>query len=153
MHLVGSSVNKSVTTVAVEYCRYQALKKGMRKDVGVARSPDANNPYLGWDGLLLVEREQLAQRCDGKMARMIGRALPGESQEYLEMIASDDQYMAQQGYVLLRNGDRIWHKHIDELTPQDRPARVEYEKTLVLWLRGRIEAEKIAAQWRKQAQG
>jgi hypothetical protein len=94
-----------------------------------------------------VEREQLAQRATGKMARMIGQALPGESQEELDLLASDDQYLAQQGYVLLRQGEKVWPKHIDELTPQDSPARLEYEKTLVRWLRGRIQdRKKIASQ-------
>jgi hypothetical protein len=37
----------------------------------------------GWHGYMEMEREQLAQRADGKMARMLGRALPGESQEEL----------------------------------------------------------------------
>ena len=33
-----------------------------------------------WEGYMEVEREQLAQRATGKMARMIGYALPGELQ-------------------------------------------------------------------------
>jgi hypothetical protein len=54
--------------------------------------------------------------------------------------------MAQNGYVPLRQGVKVWHVHIDELRREDRLARIEYEKTLVLWLRGRIEGEKINAE-------
>jgi hypothetical protein len=54
-----------------------------------------------------MEREQLAQRARGKAARMLGQVLPGESEEELQILASDDQYLAQQGYVALRQGDKI----------------------------------------------
>lgn len=102
---------------------------GSRPHTGIFRSPvRSNNPYGSWDGFMKVEREQLAQRAAGKMARMIGRALRGESQEELDLIAIDDQFMAQNGYVPLRQGDRVWHKHIDELTPEDRPARMSMRR-------------------------
>ena len=96
----------------------------------------------GWDGYMEVEREQLAQRATGKMARMIGQALPGESQQELDLIAFDDQYLAEQGYVLLRVGQKVWPKHIDELTREDRLRRLEYEKPLIRWLKGRVEESK-----------
>jgi hypothetical protein len=85
------------------------------------------------------------------MARMIGPVvLPGESREELDQIASDDQYMAQQGYVPLRQGDRVWQKHIDDLTLEDSEARIEYERELTRWLRGRIEErKKVEAQLRE----
>jgi hypothetical protein len=89
-----------------------------------------------------VEREQLAQRASGKMARMIGPALPGESEEELRIIAQDDRYLAQEGYVPLREGNRVFYKQAEELTFQDRWARIAYEKTLVRWLRERIRAKK-----------
>jgi hypothetical protein len=90
-----------------------------------------------------IERVQLAERARAKMARMIGPVvLPGESREQLDQIASDDQYMAQQGYVQLRQGDRVWHTHIDDLTLEDSEARIEYERELSRWLKGRIKEHK-----------
>jgi hypothetical protein len=86
-----------------------------------------------------LEREQLAQRTTGKTAGMLGRVLPGESQLDLYSIAIEYQLLAQDGYVPLRQGDKVWYKHIDELTCQDRPAKIEYEKELVSWLKGRLE--------------
>ncbi len=44
--------------------------------------------------------------------------------------------------MLLRQGKKVWHKHISELTREDAQARLEYEKTLVRWLRGRIAERK-----------
>lgn len=73
-----------------------------------------------WEGYMTIEREQLAQRATGKMGRMIGRPLPDESKEELESIATQDQLLAQDGYVVLKQGDKVSYKHIDELTPQDR---------------------------------
>lgn len=77
--------------------------------------------------------------------------MPGESQEELEDMAIEDQLLAQYGYVPLKEGQKVFYKHIDELTCEDRQARIEYEKTLVRWLRGRIEGEKIAAQLRERS--
>lgn len=81
-----------------------------------------------------MERVQLTERANGKMLRMVGRALPAESQEELDIL-HDDQDMAQQVYVHLRNGSRVWYKHIDERTREDSRARIDYEKTLVRWLK------------------
>src|SRR4051812_27791553 len=106
-------------------------------------------PTDGWDRYIKLEREQLTQRADGKMSRMIGKAQPGEDQEELDLIIHDDEFTAQSGYVPLRQGNTVWHLHIDELTSVDRWARVEYEKTLVRWLKGRVESEKSAAQLRE----
>jgi hypothetical protein len=107
--------------------------------------------HSGWDGYMQQEREQLAQRAEGKMARMIGRTLPGEDQEHLDLIISDDEFMAQNGYAPLRQGNKVWQVHIDELTRENSWARLEYEKTLVMWLKGRIEGEKITAPLRKNS--
>jgi hypothetical protein len=72
-----------------------------------------------------IEHEQLAQRADGKLARMIGYALPGESQAELDRMAQKDQSRAQAGLVELRSGERVWYKHIDDLTIEDEPFRLE----------------------------
>jgi hypothetical protein len=77
------------------------------------------------------------------MTRMIGRSLPHESEQELELIATEDQYLAQEGYVQLKRGEKLWYKHIEEMTPQDRPARLEYEKALVGWLKIRLRGQKV----------
>jgi hypothetical protein len=39
--------------------------------------------------------------------------------------------------VQLRQGDRVWWKHIDELSEEDRLARAEAERVLSRWLMDR----------------
>jgi hypothetical protein len=65
---------------------------------------------------------------------LLGNAMPGESQEELEQIALDDKLKAEAGLVELRRGEEVWYKHIDELTPEDRAARVEAEGAQIDWI-------------------
>jgi hypothetical protein len=93
------------------------------------------------------ERTKLTERAEGKLSRLIGRVRPGESQEELERIAEEDRRQAQQGMVRLKRGETILYKHIDDLTPEDRLARIEAERATRAWLAGRIGAQQAAAAW------
>jgi hypothetical protein len=84
-----------------------------------------------------VEHKELEQRNNGQL----GRALPGESQEELDRIAEEDLRRAQEGLVELRSGDEVWHKPIDELTRDDRPARIESENARATWMRERLSRQ------------
>ena len=88
-----------------------------------------------WEQYMEVERKELEQRRTGQLGRALGRALPGESQEELDRIAEEDQRKAEEGLVELRSGDEIWYKHIDEITREDRQARIESENARTAWLR------------------
>jgi hypothetical protein len=113
-----------------------------------------NGPYHdAWEAFMKTERRQLQERASGKMRRAIGRVLPGESREELERIAAKDQRLARAGFVKVRRGERFSYKHIDNLTREDRWARIEAERATTAWLRGRIEGERIAAQLRENARG
>ena len=114
-----------------------------------------NNPYhdASWKAYLYTERAQLAQRTTGQMRRAIGGVLKGESEEDLERIAKEDQRRAKEGMVPLRKGGRVSHKHIDELTREDVAARLEAERVTAIWLRGRIEGEKIARELQEAGWG
>jgi len=94
-----------------------------------------------WEGYIEMEREQLAQRATGTMARMIGQALAGESPRELDRTSSKDRSLAQDGYVPLKRGDGVWYKHIDHLSCEDHLARIEYEKELVSWLTDRLQGK------------
>lgn len=96
----------------------------------------------GWESFLRAEREQLAERDRGKLARAIGLVLPDEDWEKLNRLAREDESQARQGLVELRQGERVWHKHIDELTREDRPSRIEAESAWTAWLKGRMERMK-----------
>ena len=52
--------------------------------------------------------------------------------------------MARAGFVRLKSGNRVYYKHIDDLTREDCWASIQAEWDMIAWLRGRIEAEKIA---------
>ena len=116
-----------------------------RREEDLSGRVPLNPHHHSWEGYMRIEREQLAERAHGKMAKMIGAALPGESEEELELLAFDDRYLAQQGYLALRQGDKVWYQHIDEMTPENRSARLEYEKTLIRWLKQRLETRKKLA--------
>jgi len=94
-----------------------------------------------WEQYMEVERRELEQRRNGHLGRALGRALPGESQEELERIAEEDRRKAEQGLVELRSGDEVWYKHIDELTREDRPARIESENVRATWLQERLNRQ------------
>ena len=104
----------------------------------------------GWEAYMDTERMQLSERASGKLRRAMGRVLPGESREELERIAAEDERFAQAGLVRLKRGERVFYKHIDDLTREDRWARIEAERDTIAWLRGRIVTEKVAAMWRER---
>ena len=94
-----------------------------------------------WEQYMEVERQELEQRKSGQLARALGHALPGESQEELDRIAEKDRQRAEAGLVELRSGDEVWYKHIDELTREDRPARIESENARAAWIAERLKRQ------------
>ena len=52
--------------------------------------------------------------------------------------------MARAGLVELQNGERVFYKHIDAFTREDRQYRLEAKRTAIARLRGRIEGENVA---------
>src|SRR5215210_219706 len=117
---------------------------------GVDRTPDQRKrmneeshktPQELWEKYMEVEHREVEQRRSGQLGRALGRALPGESQEELEKIAEEDQRKVEEGLVELRSGDEVWYKHIDELTRDDRPARIESENVRATWLQERLNRQ------------
>ena len=90
-----------------------------------------------WEKYMEVEHRELEQRQSGQL----GRALPDESQEELDRIAEEDQGRALERLVELRSRDGVWYKHIDELTREDRPARIESENARAAWIRERLSRQ------------
>ena len=94
-----------------------------------------------WEQYMEVERRELEQRRNGQLGRALGRALPGESQEELNRIAEEDQRKAESGLVELRSGDEVWFKHIDEITRDDRQARIDSENARAAWIQERLRRQ------------
>jgi hypothetical protein len=76
------------------------------------------------------------------MARALGHALPGESQEDLDRKAAEDQRLAQEGMVKLKVSEEIHYEHIDDLTREDRAARIVAKRQEVDWLMNRVKLRK-----------
>ena len=90
---------------------------------------------------LAAERAMLEQRRAGSLSQALSGPLPGESPEELQWLALEDQQLAEEGLVELRYGDEVRFKHIDDLTHEDRPARIEAENTRRAWLMERLVKE------------
>jgi hypothetical protein len=101
---------------------------------------------MSWEGFLQMERRQLQERCEGKLRRALGVALPGESVEGLDLLGEQDQLRAEQGLVaVMGEGGRIFHKHLDDLSKLDMHLRVAAERVEVAWLKERMERRKRGA--------
>src|SRR5215211_6275703 len=85
--------------------------------------------------------QELWERRSGQLCRALGRALPGKSQDELQRIAEEDRQKAERGLVELRSGDEVWYKHIDEITRDDRPARIESENARAAWIQERLRRQ------------
>jgi hypothetical protein len=107
--------------------------------VGHRTKPEQHDTF---DQFLEMERKRIQEHAQGKLARALGHALPGESQEELERIAAEDQCLAQEGMAKLKVGEQIHYKHIDELTREDRAARIAAEREEVDWLMKRVRLRK-----------
>ena len=93
-----------------------------------------------WERHMRLERELLAQRRDGKLAKAIGKALPGESPKDLEQTAREDRSKAEEGLVSMLWGGQLSYKHIDDLIPENLLARLEAEREQVNWLMGCLQS-------------
>ena len=90
-----------------------------------------------------MERRQLRKRCEGKLRRALGVALPGESGEGLDQLGEQDQLRAEQGLVpAMGQGGKIYYKHIDDLGRLDMHFRTAAERVTVDWLKERVERRK-----------
>jgi hypothetical protein len=97
-----------------------------------------------WGRFLRTERRMLRARRNGQMARALFWKLPGESQDVLDLMASEDRRRAEEGLVELRSEeDEFSCKHIEELSPEDRMDRIRAELARIEWLLERHERRKI----------
>ena len=88
-----------------------------------------------WERFLRTERRALEARRGGQIARALARRLPGESQEELDRMTSEDRGRAEKGLVALRSEEgELYYKHIEELSPQDRKDRIRAELARTEWL-------------------
>jgi hypothetical protein len=94
-----------------------------------------------WLRYLAAEREALLVSSTGLLAHAFSSVQPGESKEDLERMAAEDERKAERGLVELRSSDEVWYKHIDEITRDDRPARIESENVRAAWIQERLRRQ------------
>jgi hypothetical protein len=87
-----------------------------------------------WRRFIEGERRELEARREGQLARLLMVVLPDESPEELNRLIEEEQRRAQEGLVELVRGGERYHKHIDELTAEDVPARLEAKSARLAWL-------------------
>lgn len=90
-----------------------------------------------WKHFVLTEQRQLQLRKDGQLARLLGAPLPGELPALLQKLASEDQRQAERGLVALMSGGKTSYKRIDDLEPEDMPARLAANRLRTTWLKER----------------
>lgn len=92
-----------------------------------------------WEQFMQVELRELELRKEGQLARLLGKPLPGELPEVLQQLSSEDQRRAEVGLVALMSDGEVYYKRIDELTPEDRLARIAAKRSRTAWIKkGRL---------------
>jgi hypothetical protein len=88
-----------------------------------------------WESFLRTERRLIEARKNGQLAKALGWRLPGEAQEQLDGVTSEDQRRAEDGLVKLRSEKgELSYKQIEQLSPEDRTDRIRAELVRIEWL-------------------
>jgi hypothetical protein len=90
-----------------------------------------------WEQFMQAEVRELELRKGGQLARLLGEPLPGEPPAALERLALEDQRQAEEGLVALIGKGKVSYKHINELCPEDMPARIAANRLRTTWLKER----------------
>jgi hypothetical protein len=93
-----------------------------------------------WALFMQAELRELELRKDGQLARLLGEPLPGEPPGALRRLASEDRRQAEEGLVALMSNGKVSYKHVDELSPEDCPARIAVNRARTTWLKDRRDA-------------
>ena len=122
---------------AAECSRDRREELAWDRELGRAEGQDRVRRDVAWEKFMRTERRRLARRKDGELAGLLGVALPGETPEALRRLASEDRRQAEEGVVALLRAGEFSFKHLNELSPEDEPARVAAEGSRAAWLKER----------------
>jgi hypothetical protein len=101
---------------------------------------------MGWDEFMRLERRRLDERRAGKLRRVLGDPLPGETVESLDTIGEGDRMRARHGLVAVVGADgRTSYRYIDTLGGDDMEDRLAAEWLEEGWLRRRAERRRKGA--------
>ncbi|HEV8043995.1 MAG TPA: hypothetical protein VGP38_02375 [Rubrobacter sp.] len=119
----------------------EALDRKRARELDRERSEERNRARIAaaWKPFIQSERRELELRKDGQLARLLGDPLPGEPPEALQRLASEDRRQAEQGLVALTSNGKVFYKRVDELSPEDMPARGAARRLRTTWLKERSD--------------
>jgi hypothetical protein len=119
----------------------EALDRKRARELDRAAAEERNRVRVeaAWKPFIRMERRELELRKDGELARLLGDPLPGEPPEALERLASEDRRQAEQGLVALTSNGKVFYKRVDELSPEDMPARGAARRLRTTWLKERSD--------------
>jgi hypothetical protein len=104
-----------------------------------ARERSRAREAAAWEHFVQTELRELELRKGGQLAGLLGEALPGEPAAALARLCAEDRRQAREGLVALVSGGKVTYKHVDELTPEDRPGRIAAIRVRARWLKERSE--------------
>ena len=87
-----------------------------------------------------TERRELELRKEGQLGGLLSEPLAGESPAALERLASEDRRQAREGQVALMSGGKASYERLEELCPEDMPARIAANRARTGWLKARQDA-------------
>ncbi len=90
-----------------------------------------------WRDFMTNERREIELRRDGQLLQQLGDPLPGEGEAALHQLAAHDQTQARRGLVALTSGGNTTYKPLDDLRPEDMPARIAANRLRTTWLKER----------------
>lgn len=98
-----------------------------------------------WQHFMAAEHKELVDHQNGLIGKLLGHPLPEESHQEIEWLAEEDRRTAHEGMVALMSGrGEVAYKHIDDLSPQDRAARIRFEGKRIEWIAGRMRKKYLA---------
>ncbi len=90
-----------------------------------------------WREFMEMERREIELRRDGQLAKNLGAPLAGELPAMLRQLAAHDQTQAARGLVALMSGGNTVYKPLEDLQPEDMPARIAANRLRTTWLKER----------------
>ncbi len=119
----------------------EALDRKRARELDRERAEERNRARTAaaWKPFIQAERRELELRKDGQLAELLGEPLPGEPPEALRRLASEDRRQAEQGLVALTSNGKVFYKRVDELSPEDMPARGAAKRLRTTWLKERSD--------------
>lgn len=90
-----------------------------------------------WREFMENEWREIKLRQDGQLLKHLGAPMAGELPVMLQRLAAHDQTQAERGLVALMSGGNTVYKPLEDLQPEDMPARIAANRLRTTWLKER----------------